>query len=233
MTQNQIFNILIVEDEARIAEGLVDLFQFKGYTADVAVDGESGLEAALSGKYDLVLLDLMLPKMDGFTVCNAIREQTRELPIIILSAKASEDDIVNGLTLGADDYVSKPFSVGPLFARVEAVLRRSRKILEKENFLTLDNITIDFKMLQGEQDGSKIFFTRKEIEILKYLNGHKNTVVSRSDLLREVWGYDDPETIDTRTVDIHITKLRKKVEKDPASPQFLLTLRGKGYQLCV
>jgi len=233
MSDSSKFTILVIEDETQIAEGLVDLFQFKGYDADVAQDGEAGLSMALSGKYDLIILDLMLPKMDGFTVCNKIREQTRELPIIILSAKASEEAIVNGLTLGADDYINKPFSVGPLFARVEAVLRRSRKILEKDNFLVLDTMTIDFKMLQGEKDGDKIYFTRKEIEILKHLNTHKNNVVSRTDLLREVWGYDDPSTIDTRTVDIHITKLRKKTEKDPASPKFLLTLRGKGYQLCV
>ncbi|MGL1902695.1 MAG: response regulator transcription factor [Fibrobacterales bacterium] len=233
MSDSSKFTILIIEDEAQIAEGLVDLFQFKGYEADVAQDGESGLTMALTGKYDLIILDLMLPKMDGFTVCNKIREQTRELPIIILSAKASEEDIVNGLTLGADDYINKPFSVGPLFARVEAVLRRSRKILEKDNFLVLDTMTIDFKMLQGDNDNEKIYFTRKEIEILKHLNINKNNVVSRTDLLREVWGYDDPSTIDTRTVDIHITKLRKKIERDPASPKFLLTLRGKGYQLCV
>jgi two-component system response regulator RegX3 len=155
MSDTSKFTILIIEDEAQIAEGLVDLFQFKGYEADVAQDGELGLSMALTGKYDLIILDLMLPKMDGFTVCNKIREQTRELPIIILSAKASEEDIVNGLTLGADDYINKPFSVGPLFARVEAVLRRSRKILEKDNFLVLDTMTIDFKMLQGDSDGEK------------------------------------------------------------------------------
>ena len=235
MTENNDpqFSVLIVEDESAIAQGLLDLFKLKGYLADVAADGITGLDLALSGKYDLIILDLMIPEMDGFTVCNKIREQNRELPIIILSAKASESDIIEGLSLGADDYINKPFSVGNLFARVEAVLRRSRKIIDKENFLTLGNITIDFKDLTANRNGEVIAFTRKEIEILKFLNKFKDQVVSRPTLLKEVWGYEKPESIDTRTVDIHITKLRKKIEIDPTTPKYLLTLRGKGYQLCV
>ena len=223
--------VLIVEDEPAIAEGLVDLCVFKGYEALHCADGVSGLEAALSGRFDLVILDIMLPKMNGFTVCNKVREQNRELPIIILSAKTSETDIVEGLKLGADDYINKPFSVAQLFARMEAVLRRSKKGIDTENYLTLGDIVIHFREYLGRRGEEEIPFTRKEMEILEYLNKHHDETVSRQDLLREVWGYDNAESVDTRTVDIHITKLRKKIEHNPSAPRYLITLRGEGYQL--
>lgn len=223
--------VLIVEDEPAIAEGLVDLCVFKGYEALHCADGVSGLEAALSGRFDLVILDIMLPKMNGFTVCNKVREQNRELPIIILSAKTSETDIVEGLKLGADDYINKPFSVAQLFARMEAVLRRSKKGIDTENYLTLGDIVIHFREYLGRRGEEEIPFTRKEMEILEYLNKHHDEAVSRQDLLREVWGYDNAESVDTRTVDIHITKLRKKIEHNPSAPRYLITLRGEGYQL--
>lgn len=231
MTSSDKYQVLIVEDEPAIAEGLVDLCVFKGYEALHCADGESGLEAALSGRFDLVILDIMLPKMDGFTVCNKVREQNRELPIIILSAKTSETDIVEGLKLGADDYVNKPFSVAQLFARMEAVLRRSKKSLDAENHLKLGQMVINFREYLGKRGEEEVQFTRKEMEILEFLNKHPNQAVSRQDLLREVWGYDNAESVDTRTVDIHITKLRKKTEDNPSAPRYLITLRGEGYQL--
>ncbi len=223
--------ILIVEDEPSIAEGLVDLCQFKGYEAVHTDNGEEGYQQALSGHFDLIILDIMLPGMDGFTVCNKVRDVNREIPIIILSAKNSDEDIVQGLRLGADDYINKPFSVGQLFARIEAVLRRSVKINKPEDTLQIGDMRIVFREFTGKRGEEDIPFTRKEVEILEFLNKHLNQAVSRQELLKEVWGYDNADSIDTRTVDIHITKLRKKIEPDPSSPRYLLTVRGEGYQL--
>ncbi len=225
--------ILIIEDEPSIAQGLVDLCQFKGYHATHCDNGEDGLQEGLNGNYDLIILDIMLPGIDGFAVCDGIREVDREIPIIILSAKNSEEDIIEGLRLGADDYINKPFSVGQLFARIEAVLRRTVKNLKPNNSLQLGNMLIVFREFSGQQDGKDIPFTRKEVEILEFLSKKPNQAVSRQELLKEVWGYDNADSIDTRTVDIHITKLRKKVEPDSSSPRFLLTVRGEGYQLAL
>jgi DNA-binding response OmpR family regulator len=225
--------ILIIEDEQAIAEGLIDLCEFKGYEAQHVADGLKGLEVALGNVFDLIILDLMLPGMDGFSVCNNIREKDREIPILILSAKTSEADIIEGLKLGADDYVSKPFSVAHLSARIEAVLRRSRKVLEASNFINVGHWRINFRDYTGRGDGEEITFTRKEIEILHHLSQNANRPVSRNELLREVWGYGHADIVDTRTVDIHMTKLRKKIEKNPAQPEYLRTLRGEGYQLAV
>lgn len=223
--------ILIIEDEIAIAEGLVDLCEFKGFVADHVQDGIQGLDRALSGTYDLIILDLMLPGLDGFSVCNRIREKNRELPIIILSAKTSEQDIIEGLSLGADDYISKPFSVETLFARIQAVLRRSRKTLDASDALVIGSLCVRFRDFTGSRNGEELQFTRKEIEILEYLWKSRDRAVPRHELLHEVWGYENAEAVDTRTVDIHITKLRKKIEDDPARPRLLLTLRGEGYQL--
>jgi DNA-binding response OmpR family regulator len=224
--------VLIIEDEMAIAEGLVDLCEFKGFSAHHVQDGISGLQQALSGQYDLVVLDLMLPGMDGFTVCNKIREQDRELPIIILSAKTSDSDIIEGLKLGADDYIPKPFSVGTLFARIEAVLRRSRLAVENDDRLVIGQLRVNFREYTGVRGTEELVFTRKEIEILEYLWTNRSRAVPRAELLNKVWGYENAESVDTRTVDIHITKLRKKIEDDPSRPRLLVTLRGEGYQLC-
>jgi DNA-binding response OmpR family regulator len=224
-------HVLVVEDELAIAEGLVDLCVFKGYRATHVADGESGLKEALSGNYDLVILDVMLPGMSGFQVCEAVREKDRELPIIILTALGSESDQVEGLRLGADDYVMKPFHVATLFARIEAVLRRVRKNPYIDNELVLGDMTINFKDYEGKTPKEKVPFTRKEIEILEHLYQNRKKVVSRQELLEEVWGYQNADSVDTRTVDIHITKIRKKVEPNPAKPVFLITHRGEGYQL--
>ena len=232
MTQNtSSTNILIIEDEIAIAEGLVDLCELNGYRVKHVVDGESGLAEALSGQYGLVLLDLMLPGMDGFTVCDKIREKDKSLPIIILSAKNSDDDIINGLKFGADDYIPKPFSVPMLLARIEAVLRRSRQTMENEGKLVAGNLRVNFREYTGVRGTEELAFTRKEIEILEYLWNNRDHAIPRSELLRKVWGYENAESVDTRTVDIHITKLRKKIEDDPAHPTLLVTLRGEGYTL--
>ena len=232
MTQNtSSTNILIIEDEIAIAEGLVDLCELNGYRVKHVVDGESGLAEALSGQYGLVLLDLMLPGMDGFTVCDKIREKDKSLPIIILSAKNSDDDIINGLKFGADDYIPKPFSVPMLLARIEAVLRRSRQTMENEGKLVAGNLRVNFREYTGVRGTEELAFTRKEIEILEYLWNNRDHAIPRSEVLRKVWGYENAESVDTRTVDIHITKLRKKIEDDPAHPKLLVTFRGEGYQM--
>ena len=232
MTQNTSrTNILIIEDEIAIAEGLVDLCELNGYRVKHVIDGESGLAEALSGQYGLVLLDLMLPGMDGFTVCDKIREKDKSLPIIILSAKNSDDDIINGLKFGADDYVPKPFSVPMLLARIEAVLRRSRQTMENEGKLVAGNLRVNFREYTGVRGTEELAFTRKEIEILEYLWNNRDHAIPRSELLRKVWGYENAESVDTRTVDIHITKLRKKIEDDPAHPKLLVTFRGEGYHM--
>ena len=232
MTQNtSSTNILIIEDEIAIAEGLVDLCELNGYRVKHVIDGESGLAEALSGQYGLVLLDLMLPGMDGFTVCDKIREKDKSLPIIILSAKNSDDDIINGLKFGANDYVPKPFSVPMLLARIEAVLRRSRQTMENEGKLVAGNLRVNFREYTGVRGTEELAFTRKEIEILEYLWNNRDHAIPRSELLRKVWGYENAESVDTRTVDIHITKLRKKIEDDPAHPKLLVTFRGEGYQM--
>ncbi len=224
--------ILIVEDEEAIAVGLNDVFLYHGYEVETARDGASGLERALGGSYDLVILDVMLPSVDGFTICNKIREQDRAQPIVMLTAKTADEDIIKGLTLGADDYVQKPFSIQELVLRVEAVLRRSGKSEREDRQLLIPGgLTLDTKTLEGIRAGVKQNFTRREVDILLYLDSHKDRPISRGELLEEVWGYRKASTIDTRTVDIHIAKLRKKIEREAKNPQILVTVRGEGYQL--
>ena len=223
--------ILIIEDEIAIAEGLIDLCKLNGYNVKHCADGECGLAEALTKQYNLVLLDLMLPGMDGFTVCDKIREQDKSLPIIILSAKNADDDIINGLKYGADDYIPKPFSVPMLLARIDAVLRRSRQTMENEGKLVAGSLRVNFREYTGTRGTEELAFTRKEIEILEYLWRNRDHAVPRSELLRKVWGYENADSVDTRTVDIHITKLRKKIEDDPSHPKLLVTFRGEGYQM--
>ena len=223
--------ILIIEDEIAIAEGLIDLCKLNGYNVKHCADGESGLAEALTKQYNLVLLDLMLPGMDGFTVGDKIREQDKSLPIIILSAKNADDDIINGLKYGADDYIPKPFSVPMLLARIDAVLRRSRQTMENEGKLVAGSLRVNFREYTGTRGTEELAFTRKEIEILEYLWRNRDHAVPRSELLRKVWGYENADSVDTRTVDIHITKLRKKIEDDPSHPKLLVTFRGEGYQM--
>ncbi len=230
MTEN--LKILIVEDEVAIRTGLVDVFVFHGYDVDYADDGKQGLTKALSGKFDLILLDVMLPSMNGFDICQSIREKDKEQPIIMLTAKTTDEEIIKGLTLGADDYVSKPFSVAQLVLRVQAVLRRSRKLDGEDSDLELgSDISIDIRNLSGRRGDEEIPFTRREIQVLQYLRSNSSRPVSREELLNKVWGYAKHMHIETRTVDIHIAKLRRKIEPEPKEPRYLVTVRGAGYRL--
>ena len=224
--------ILIIEDEAAIRIGLIDVFVYHGYEVDFTGHGVEGLNKALTGKFDLILLDVMLPGLNGFEICNRIREQDHDQAIIMLTAKSSDEDIIEGLSLGADDYVAKPFSVAQLVLRVQAVLRRTRKGLAQNQTIQLGNdLSIDCQNLKGGHGAETLSFTRREIKILQYLQINTERPVSREELLNKVWGYAKHLDIETRTVDIHIAKLRRKIEADPAEPQFLITVRGAGYRL--
>ena len=228
------FQLLIIEDEPAILTGLNDLFVYHGYEVEAAQDGRVGLDKALTRPYDLIILDIMLPTLDGFALCNEIRKHSREQSLIILTAKTTEEDIITGLTLGADDYVGKPFSVRELVLRVEAVLRRSTKWRQQEAQLWIgEQMQIDTRNLIGTQAHrpEPVLFTRREIEILQYLKQHNDRPVSREELLAEVWGYAKAAHLETRTVDIHMAKLRRKIEPNPIEPLFLVTVRGEGYKL--
>ena len=223
--------ILIVEDETAIRTGLVDVFVYHGYDVDYAEHGEEGLSKALSGLFDLILLDVMLPGIDGFEICNRIRAQDRQQAVIMLTAKTSDEDIVQGLTLGADDYVSKPFSVTQLVLRVQAVLRRAGIGETSDREIKLQNgLLVDTENLSA---GDEIAFTRREMDVLQYLYSQAARPVPREELLIKVWGYASHMEIETRTVDIHIAKLRRKIEHDPSNPECIVTVRGAGYRLMV
>lgn len=225
--------ILLVEDEEAIRTGLVDVLVFHGYDVTAVADGRAGLEVALGGKFDLLILDVMLPGLDGFSICNEVRKTNRDVAIVMLTAKTSDEDIVNGLTLGADDYVGKPFSVRQLILRIEAVLRRFRKHQDQPMKLQLGGLTIDIANLTGSRAGSAqlVDFSRRELELLCFLHSHSARPVTREELLDQVWGYARANNIETRTVDIHIAKLRKKIESDAKNPEYLVTVRGEGYRL--
>jgi two-component system response regulator RegX3 len=223
--------ILVVEDEEAIRTGLIDVLVFHGYEVDGAATGPEGLKKALTGKFGLILLDIMLPGMDGYEICDRIRAEDRNQPIIMLTAKTSDDEIIQGLKLGADDYVPKPFSIQQLVLRIEAVLRRSQVGQKQARTLSLGNLAIDTENLSGLRGNEEITFTKREIEVLSYLAQHSERPVPREELLSKVWGYARDLGIETRTVDIHIAKLRRKIEADPKAPEHLVTVRGAGYRL--
>jgi len=223
--------LLIIEDEQAILQGLVDVFVFHGFEVDSAADGKEGLEKALTGEYALILLDIMLPTLDGYTICNKIREQDRNQPIIMLTAKASEQDIIMGLTLGADDYIAKPFSVRELVLRVNAVLKRNHQQEHGISILQVGEMKIDTANLIQINSEHPHSFSRRELDILSFLQTNSERPVSREELLEQVWGYKQADAIETRTVDIHIAKLRRKIETDPKQPERLVTVRGEGYRL--
>lgn len=227
--------ILIVEDETAIRAGLIDVLLYHGFETDDAEDGNTGLQKALTGKYDLILLDVMLPGIDGFEICNRIREKDREQAIVMLTAKTSDEDIIQGLKLGADDYVAKPFSVAQLVLRIQAVLRRAKIGVEEAHTLELSDGTHDIKVdtrnLSASRGDEQISFTRREMDILQYLHANSERPVPREELLTKIWGYARDLDLETRTVDIHIAKLRRKIETDPGKPVHLLTVRGAGYRL--
>lgn len=223
--------ILIVEDEEPIRNGLEDVFVFHGYETESASTGPLGLQKALNGRFDLVLLDVMLPGLDGFSVLERIRSVDREQAIILLTAKSADEDIIHGLALGADDYVGKPFSITQLILRVQAVLRRSRNTQENIEPIRCADLVFDPPNLCAVRGDDSMQFTRREMDVIEYLHSHRQRPVSREELLHKVWGYARHQDIETLTVDIHIAKLRRKIEPIPAEPRYLLTVRGAGYRL--
>jgi DNA-binding response OmpR family regulator len=223
--------ILIVEDEPQMRLGLRDNLEFEGHQVDFAEDGSIGLHKILENNYDLIILDIMLPKMSGFDVCKKAREKNVTTPIIMLTAKGEEIDKVLGLELGADDYLTKPFSLRELLARIKAVLRRTEEKVAKGSGrrVKIGNLEMDFSTYDAFLDNRPEPMSHKEFEILKYLWQHRGETVSRDQLLNDVWGYEEFPT--TRTVDNFILKLRKRIEDDPAYPRHILTVHGIGYKL--
>ncbi len=222
-------NILIIEDDDAIRKGLCDVLVFNGYAAESIADGTRGGEAAMGGTYDLILLDVMLPGMDGFSICREIRKLVPLQPVIMLTAKGAEDDLVEGFAAGADDYVSKPFSLRELMVRVEAVLRRSGKSAGSEK-IEYGGILFDGLNLQAVCNGQSAPLTRREMELIAFLFNHRDRIVSKTELLSEVWRYKDPH-VETRTVDIHMLKLRKKIAGLADGVGLIETVRGEGYRL--
>ena len=221
--------VLVVEDDAAIRRGLVDALTFAGFAPMEAADGEAGLRSAVAADFDMLLLDLVLPKRDGLEILREVRKARPTLPVIILTARGQESDRVEGLKLGADDYVVKPFSVKELLARVEAVLRRSpgrpsdvRKIQLPKGECDLDLKVVRFR------DGGKAELTEREVELMRYLASNAGRAVSREEILARVWRIE-PSGIDTRTIDMHIARLREKLRDDPEEPAVIVTVRGKGY----
>ena len=221
--------ILVVEDDPAILNGLLDVLVFNGYVAQGVSDGGEGLQKALQDTFDLILLDVMLPTMDGFAICKALRTQKQNQAIIMITAKGAEDDVVAGFKAGADDYLAKPFSLRELMVRVEAVLRRSGKSLGDEQ-IEYRGILFDGLNLQAVKQNQKQDLTRREMDIIVYLYRNQNRIVSKKELLIEVWHYADAD-IETRTVDIHMLKLRKKLSVLSPEQQFIETIRGEGYRL--
>lgn len=219
--------ILIVEDDRNIMTGLVDNLEPEGYSVILARDGREALTQAKEKSPDLIILDIMLPKLNGFEVCKELKLQGNQAPVIILSAKAQESDKVLGLELGADDYVTKPFSPRELVARVKAILRRVASGSRVEDFLELDGIKIDFRKYMIFKDDREISLTAAECKILKMLVSARGEPVSRHTLLTQIW---TDEKVTTRTIDTHIWSLREKLEKDPSTPEHILTAHRIGYK---
>jgi DNA-binding response OmpR family regulator len=224
--------ILVVEDEAAILRGLKDNLKDEGYSVVTASTGKEGLDKALKEDLDLILLDVMLPEMNGFDVCKQIKMKKLTLPIIMLTAKSKEADKILGLELGADDYITKPFSTNELLARIRAVLRRvqvhkqaKQKKLQSYEF---GEVKLDFMKLEALKGKKRVRLSKREFDIIEYLINRKGEVVSRNDLLDVVWGYDVFPT--TRTVDNFVARIRKKIEKKPAKPEYLLSVRSVGYK---
>jgi DNA-binding response OmpR family regulator len=220
--------ILLIEDEPALVRGLSDSLGANGLAVTTAMDGEAGLDAALRGDADLILLDVMLPKVNGYEICRAVREQGLDVPIIMLTARGQEIDKVVGLELGADDYVTKPFSVRELMARVKAVLRRvspQAAVLEVYRF---SDVEVNIRSHEVRRAGKPVELSAKEFALLTYFISHPVETLSRDRLLDAVWGYENYPN--TRTVDTHIVHLRQKLETNPEEPRFILTVHGSGYK---
>jgi len=219
--------ILVVEDDAMLREGLVDLLTGAEHEVDAVADGAEGAQKGREASYDLVILDLMLPKLDGIEVCRRLRTVRPALPILMLTARGAEEEKVRGLQAGADDYVTKPFGVRELLARVEALGRRARAAPAAPELLEVDGCAIDLGRCKAVRSGETVTLTAREVGILRWLHRHRERGVARSELLEQVWG--TVGTLQTRTVDMTIAKLRQKVERDPANPRIVVTVTGVGY----
>jgi DNA-binding response OmpR family regulator len=220
--------ILIVEDEPDMVLGLKDNFEFEGYEVVTASDGASGLERARSLKPDLVILDIMLPKLSGLEVCKTLRGEGFQTPIIMLTARGQEIDKVVGLELGADDYVTKPFSIREVLARVRAILRRTDGMPKRLSRYRFADVDLDFETYAATKGGVALDLSPREFDLLRYLIERKGETVTRDRLLEDVWGYDSYPS--TRTVDTHIAKLRAKIGDSGTEPKFILTIHGAGYK---
>ncbi len=218
--------ILIIEDDAAMLRGLKDNFETKGYKVTTAADGEAGLEAALSCKPDLILLDIMLPKVNGYEICRLVREAGLACPIIMLTAKGEESDIVLGLNLGADDYVTKPFSIKELLARAAAFLRRARQ--EKGKVYKFGDFKLDVQARELKKAGKEIPLTPKEYKLLEFFASRPGRALTRDEILNQVWGFDCFVT--QRSIDRCVTTLREKIEAKPSKPRFIHTVREVGYK---
>ena len=223
--------ILVIEDDAAILRGLKDNLEFEDYEVLTGSDGEQGYALIRERKPDLVILDLMLPRMSGFEVCRKIRAEGGSVPILILTARGEEMDKVLGLNIGADDYMTKPFSVPELLARIQAIFRRAAnsKSGHLPDEVHFHDVTVDFLRFEARKAGLPLGMSRKEFGVLRLLAARAGEVVTRDELLDQVWGFDRFPT--TRTVDNHLALLRSKIEDDPARPRYLITIRGVGYRL--
>lgn len=221
--------VLIIEDDAAIQRGLATALKLEGYEVMTASRGDDGLKLLRYRKPDLVLLDAMLPAIDGFEICRTARAEAITIPIIMLTARGLEIDRVRGLDIGADDYVTKPFSLPELLARVRAILRRTRPADELPSKLEFDDVVIDFQRYEAARGDTKLQLSRKEFGILQLLAARHGEVVSRAEMLDRIWGYESMPT--TRTVDNHIASLRAKLGDDAAQPRRLITVHGVGYKL--
>jgi two-component system alkaline phosphatase synthesis response regulator PhoP len=221
--------ILLVEDEPGLVVTVSDLLSAEGYDVEAACDGEAGLARALAGEFDVVILDVMLPKKNGFEVCRELRQAGVDSAVLMLTAKTQVVDKVVGLKLGADDYLSKPFDPAELLARVEALLRR----VQKENRIPVlnfkfDDVEVNFERAEVRKSGQPVSLAAKEMQLLRYLVDHRDRVVTREEVLRKIWEYSSEVT--SRTIDVHIAWLRQKLEPDPQNPRHIQTIRGKGYR---
>lgn len=222
--------ILVVEDETAIARGLCDVLAYHGWTPTCVGTGDDGLREGLCGSYDLVLLDVMLPGRSGFDVCEELRAAQPRLPILMLTARGAEEDVLRGFRAGSDDYVTKPFSVAELVARVEALLRRAGKLARDATApFRFGGWEVDPARLEARRGSETIALTRRELDLMALLARERGRIVSRRTLLQEVWGMGAPERVETRTVDMHVAKLRKKL--GPEAAGLVETVRGEGYRL--
>ena len=220
--------ILLIEDEPGLVLTLTDRLAREGYAVESSTDGESGLERAAREPFDLVLLDVMLPRLGGFDVLKELRRRNVETPVIMLTARGQVVDRVVGLKLGADDYVTKPFEMVELLARIEAKLRRAPASPHPSEGYQFGNVRIDFRRAEVTRDGEPMELSAREFQLLKYFIEHRGATLTREELLNEVWGYNAMPS--TRTVDVHVAWLRQKIEPNPRHPQFVITVQGMGYK---